>query len=73
VAYGRNRVKSQVRAKVEAVIGVTKQIFGFAKVRYRGLAKMERGWDLCLAVGDVTSAMACSIAAQKNGLVSREG
>lgn len=35
----RNRVKSKVRAKVEHAIGVIKRVFGFAKVRYRGLAK----------------------------------
>jgi transposase, IS5 family len=35
----KNRTKSRVRAKVEHVIGVIKRIFGFAKVRYRGLAK----------------------------------
>jgi UDP-N-acetylglucosamine 2-epimerase (non-hydrolysing) len=29
---------------------------------------MERGCDLCLVVGDVTSTMACSIAAQKMGI-----
>jgi IS5 family transposase len=34
-----NRRKSQVRAKVEHPIGVIKRVFGFAKVRYRGLAK----------------------------------
>jgi IS5 family transposase len=28
-----------VRAKVEHPIGVIKRIFGFTKVRYRGLAK----------------------------------
>jgi IS5 family transposase len=28
-----------VRAKVEHTIGVIKQVFGFRKVRYRGLAK----------------------------------
>jgi IS5 family transposase len=28
-----------VRAKVEHIIGVIKRVFGFAKVRYRGLAK----------------------------------
>jgi IS5 family transposase len=31
--------RSRVRARVEHVIGVIKRIFGFAKVRYRGLAK----------------------------------
>ena len=35
----RNRTKSKVRAKVERVFLVIKRIFGFAKVRYRGLAK----------------------------------
>lgn len=34
-----NRRRSKVRARVEHVIGVIKRIFGFAKVRYRGLAK----------------------------------
>jgi IS5 family transposase len=34
-----NRAKSSVRAKVEHSIGVIKRIFGFAKVRYRGLHK----------------------------------
>ncbi len=38
-AWGKNRTKSKVRAKVEHVIGVIKRIFGFTKVRYRGLAK----------------------------------
>jgi IS5 family transposase len=28
-----------VRARVEHVIGVIKRVFGFAKVRYRGLKK----------------------------------
>jgi len=35
----RNRTKSKVRAKVEHTIGVIKRVFGFTKVRYRGLAK----------------------------------
>jgi IS5 family transposase len=35
----KNRTKSQVRAKVEHVFGVIKRVFGFHKVRYRGLAK----------------------------------
>ena len=35
----RNRTKSKVRAKVEHSIGVIKRVFGFAKVRYRGLVK----------------------------------
>jgi IS5 family transposase len=35
----KNRTKSKVRAKVEHPIGVIKRVFGFVKVRYRGLAK----------------------------------
>ena len=35
----RNRTKSKVRAKVEHSIGVIKRVFGFVKVRYRGLDK----------------------------------
>lgn len=34
-----NRFKSRVRAKVEHAFGVMKNIFGFRKVRYRGLDK----------------------------------
>ena len=34
-----NRRRSKVRARVEHAIGVIKRVFGFAKVRYRGLAK----------------------------------
>lgn len=39
VEWAKNRTKSRVRARVEHVIGVIKRIFGFTKVRYRGLAK----------------------------------
>ena len=35
----RNRTKSKVRAKVEHALLVIKRLFGWAKVRYRGLAK----------------------------------
>ena len=38
-AKARNRTKSRVRAKVEHVFGVMKGVFGFTKVRYRGLTK----------------------------------
>ena len=44
----KNRTKSGVRAKVEHSIGVIKRVFGFAKVRYRGLAKnTHRLWVTC--------------------------
>jgi IS5 family transposase len=39
IERAKNRTKSRVRAKVEHSIGVIKRVFGFAKVRYRGLAK----------------------------------
>jgi len=35
----KNRDKSRIRSRVEHAIGVIKRVFGFAKVRYRGLAK----------------------------------
>lgn len=35
----RNRTKSRTRARVEHPFLVLKQLWGFAKVRYRGLAK----------------------------------
>jgi IS5 family transposase len=39
VERARNRTKSSVRAKVEHPFGVIKRVFGFVKVRYRGLEK----------------------------------
>jgi IS5 family transposase len=39
IERARNRTKSKVRARVEHAIGVVKRIFGFVKVRYRGLEK----------------------------------
>ena len=39
VERSKNRSKSRIRAKVEHSIGVIKRVFGFTKVRYRGLAK----------------------------------
>ena len=35
----RNKTKSKVRAKVEHPFLILKRVFGFAKVRYRGLQK----------------------------------
>jgi transposase, IS5 family len=39
VERGKNRNKSRVRARVEHVFAVTKRLWGFTKVRYRGLHK----------------------------------
>ena len=35
----RNRTKARVRAKVEWPFRILKRVFGFTKVRYRGLKK----------------------------------
>ena len=35
----KNHTKSRIRSRVEHSIGVIKRVFGFSKVRYRGLAK----------------------------------
>jgi IS5 family transposase len=39
VKRAKNRNKSKIRARVEHVFGVVKRLWGFDKVRYRGLAK----------------------------------
>ena len=51
-----NRTKSQVRAKVEHPFHVLKRVFGFVKVRYRGLVK-NANW-LFVACGLVNLYMA---------------
>ena len=35
----KNRNKSPIRSRVEHVFGVVKRLWGFGKVRYRGLQK----------------------------------
>ncbi|PCJ54436.1 MAG: hypothetical protein COA70_04745 [Planctomycetota bacterium] len=40
-ARARNTKKSQIRARVEHPFLILKRVFGFTKVRYRGLAKNE--------------------------------
>ena len=48
VERGKNRTKSSVRARVEHPFHVIKRVFGFVKVRDRGLAKnTERLWVTC--------------------------
>lgn len=46
----KNRNKSRVRAKVEHVFGVIKHIFGFRKVRYRGLEKNRHRVEVLAAL-----------------------
>lgn len=49
----KNRSKSRVRAKVEHAIGVIKRIFGFQKVRYRGLAKNLHRLEVTAALANL--------------------
>lgn len=49
----KNRGKSQVRAKVEHAFLVIKRVFGFAKVRYRGLAKNGHRWIVTCALANL--------------------
>ena len=53
VEKAKNRTKSQVRAKVEHSIGVIKRIFGFNKVRYRGLAKNLHRLEVTAALANL--------------------
>jgi IS5 family transposase len=52
----RNRTKSSVRAKVEHCFLVIKRIFGFSKVRYRGLAKNLHRLQVTCALANLYSA-----------------
>ena len=49
----KNRNKSKVRARVEHVFAVVKRLWGFAKVRYRGLAKNATPSFVSLALSDI--------------------
>jgi transposase, IS5 family len=42
VERSKNRNKSRVRARVEHVFGVVKRLWGFTKVRYRGLGGLAK-------------------------------
>ena len=53
---GRNRTKSRVRAKVEHCFLIIKRIFGFNKVRYRGLAKNLHRLQVTCALTNLFSA-----------------
>jgi transposase, IS5 family len=48
-----NRTKSRVRAKVEHSIGIIKRVFGFQKVRYRGLAKNLHRLEVSAALANL--------------------
>ena len=48
-----NRAKSRTRARVEHVFGVIKRLWGFDKVRYRGLAKNATRAFVTLAMANI--------------------
>lgn len=52
-ARDKNRNKSRVRARVEHVFGVVKRLWGFGKVRYRGLAKNATRAFTALALANI--------------------
>jgi transposase, IS5 family len=49
----KNRNKSRIRARVEHVFGVVKRLWGFSKVRYRGLAKNATRAFTTLALANI--------------------
>jgi len=49
----RNRKKSKVRARVEHVFAVVKRLWGFSKVRYRGLQKNATRAFTALALANI--------------------
>lgn len=53
VERAKNRIKSKVRSKVEHAIGVIKRVFGFQKVRYRGLAKNLHRLEVTAALANL--------------------
>jgi IS5 family transposase len=52
-AQAKNRVKSHVRSRVEHVFAVVKRLWGFSKVRYRGLAKNATRAFTVLALANI--------------------
>jgi len=49
----KNRRKSSIRSRVEHVFGVIKGVFGFRKVRYRGLAKNTNAVNVLCALANL--------------------
>ena len=49
----RNRMLSRTRVRVEHVFGVVKNIFGYRKVRYKGLAKNTNGIHILFALSNL--------------------
>src|SRR5881628_1019179 len=53
IARGKNRNKSKIRSRVEHVFAVVKRLWGFAKVRYRGLTKNATRAFTALALANI--------------------
>lgn len=53
VKRAKNRSKSKIRARVEHVFAVVKRLWGFSKVRYRGLAKNASRAFTALALANI--------------------
>ena len=53
VQRAKNRNKSRIRARVEHVFGVVKRLWGFTKVRYRGLHKNATRAFTALALANI--------------------
>ena len=53
VKRSKNRNKSKIRARVEHVFAVVKRLWGFTKVRYRGLAKNAGRAFTALALANI--------------------
>jgi IS5 family transposase len=53
VQRAKNRFKSKVRARVEHVFAVVKRLWGFSKVRYRGLAKNATRSFVALSLANI--------------------
>ncbi len=53
VKRAKNRSKSRIRARVEHVFGVVKRLWGFGKVRYRGLQKNATRAFTALALANI--------------------
>ena len=49
----KNRNKSKIRSRVEHVFGVVKRLWGFGKVRYRGLQKNATRAFTALALANI--------------------
>lgn len=53
IKRGKNRNKSKTRARVEHVFAVVKRLWGFSKVRYRGLSKNLTRALIALALANI--------------------